>query len=345
MQRRQFLQNTLALGAAGMLPEVGLAGGQGADQADCSFDADVILVSEQKIVIALRYDETTMIAPVVQAKGDTKRILDTAAAKEIPLAIVEGQWINFRFIETMSSPPTCQAECGDWLVKLGYTESFAGGFGCFITRADIPEPPLVPEDFFDELNVGDVVPEKHYEIIAEIMRYDYFTEQKVNEFRKPPDSPYNFRLDGDLVLVSRQGVCVALRYDKKTMIAPIVRGKDTASQRLLKKFEEEVPRVCTTVKVPGNSPFAEILHSLEHVRCFLVDEQEESVVQDLYDNTDIYEVIPEKYYECIADILERDRQITSSWARENGVLSQEEIEGLLTKMIEEQPDMMVPSDV
>ena len=114
------------------------------------------------------------------------------------------------------------------------------------------------------------------------------------------------------------------------MIAPVVLAKKKATQRLLEKFTKGKcnPRVFTSVKIPGNSPFSEVLHSLKYVRCFLCNEWDELVVQDLYDNLNIGDTIPEKHYQYIAYILERDHLITDSWAKEDGVLTQEEIENL-----------------
>ena len=326
MQRREFLQSTLALGAAGMLPDIGLASGLETDQTTFSFDADVVLVNEQGIAVALKYDETTMLAPVVQAKDGcllTKRLLEVAAAKAIPFVRTEGRWVNIGLIKTEPNPSDIW---GVWLVKWGFVVDSMGGVDPF------PEKYLpLAQDIFDNLDINDVVPEKHYEIIADIMNYaDRSKGWKAKKPCKPLDSPYNFRLDGEVVLVSKRGVTVVLRYDKETMIAPVVLAKAEATQRLLEKFAKGKcnPRVFTNIKRPGNSPFGEMFHRLRNVRCFLCNEWDEIVVQDLYDNLNVGDTIPEKHYQYVAYILERDRIIMDTWAKEDGRLTREEVDNL-----------------
>ena len=366
MQRRQFLHNALALGAAGMLPNIGLANGflgnllqdvtpLHSNDANQAVDdeiwinkrggelltqeeverlidmlylcPDLILVSEQKTVVALRYDEKTMIAPVVTTKDVSEWLLHKAVANDVPFASVEGQWVNFEFIKEMSKPLVSQIERHDWLGKLGYEATTMGHAG----PQDVSS---VIQDIYDNLDIDDVIPERHYTIIAETMAFaNYLKQRKVNADRPAFHISHNFRLDGALVLVSGRGVTVALRYDAKTMIAPEVLGKGDAAP-ILEEYAKGISRVRTGVRVPSNSPFGERLHSLKGVRCFLVDEQEESVVQDLYDNLNVYDPIPDRHYECIADILERDDQAehlyAKEYAKEHGILTQEEVERLLT---------------
>jgi len=326
MQRREFLQSTLALGAAGMLTNTELASGLEADQTNCSFDADVVLVNEQGIAVALKYDETTMLAPVVQAKDDcllTKRLLEVAAAKAIPLARVEGRWVNIGLIKTEPNPSDIW---GAWLVKCGYVVDSMGGVGPF------PEKYLpLAQDIFDNLDINDVIPEKYYEIIAVILGFAcYLKQQRAHADLPTLCTSHNFRLNGEVVLVSKRGVTVTLRYDKKTMIAPVVLAKGEATQQLLEKFAKGKcnPRVFTNIKRPGNSPFGEMFHRLRNVRCFLCNEWDEIVVQDLYDNLNVGDTIPEKHYQYVAYILERDRLIMDTWAKEKGMLTQEEMDNL-----------------
>ena len=163
----------------------------------------------------------------------------------------------------------------------------------------------------------------------------------------PLDSPYNFRLDGEVVLVSKRGVTVALRYDNETMIAPIVLAKGDATQQLLGKFAKGKynPRVFVNVKMPGNSPFSETLHRLKRVRCFLCNEWDEIVVQDLYANLNVGDAIPEKHYQYVAYILERDHLITDSWAKEDCVLTQEELNKLFSEVTKKHRNETVLSNV
>ena len=369
MKRRQFLRNTLALGAAGLLPNTGHASSVSGNllldavplQSDdtnrvlvsecrqgagefltqeeverrllnmlCAFPADVILINEQREAVSLQYDEKTMTAPVILAKGNAEQFLNEAAASNIPLAIVGGKfWIRFVFIKTMPTPPACQAKCyDDWLIKLGYTPLPVGNI--YNTKG-IAKGSFTQgvQDIFDTLDVDDVIPEKHYELIAEVLNNAYHVKQE----KAAADRPPIFRLDGALVLVSRRGINVTLRYNKKTMVAPEILGKGEAAP-LLEEFAKGKSRVFAEVKVPSNSPFGEMLHSLNHVRCFVIDEQDESVVQDLHDNLNIFDVIPKRHYENVARILESN-DLAERRLREQGrgeILSREEIENWLDMM-------------
>ena len=389
MQRREFLRGTLALGATAMLPNGGLTNGLEADQTTFSFDADVILVNEQHVAVALKYDETTMTAPVVLAKDNcllTKRLLDVAAEKEIPIAFVDRRWASIGWIKTAGSTPAGQPrglqssqnsvnpakvgiqiknvylmkemnpifraprsagkrprrnrtdfeiirESDAWLDKWDYEQEIMGNIGLFAEQ----EMPLA-QDIFNNLDIGDVIPETHYETIADILGFACYLQQRRGNVDSPPlCSSHNFCLDGDLVLVSRRGVSVTLRYTEKMMLAPVVLAKGEATQQLMDEIAKGTRHVYVNVKVPGNSPFGEMLHSLRHVRCFLIDEQEESVVQDLYDHLDVNNVIPEKHYGSIADMLERIALAIKAVAdaaaiADASLLSQAEVERLLNMM-------------
>jgi len=108
MQRRQFLRNGLLLGATGLIPGVGLAASKllafpvtavpvaapsetiwdAADPQSFSFDADVVLVGPKGLAVALKWDENTMNAPEIQAKGKDwrgKRIQEVALIQNIPI--------------------------------------------------------------------------------------------------------------------------------------------------------------------------------------------------------------------------------------------------------------------
>ena len=342
MKRRQFLRNGLVLGAAGILPNDGLASSllgnlpqdapplqsNDADQTNSSFDADFILVSEQRIGMALKFDANTMIAPVVLAKENcqlSRRLLDAAAAKNIYYAAVDERCVNIGLIKAVSNPSGVRDA---WLAEQGYEVEMWG-------HTYYSEP--VVQDIFDDLDAGDVVPEKHYEFIADTLSHvHHLKEQRVDRNRPPLCHAYNFRLEGNVVLASGRGANVALRYNDKTMIAPIIFGKGDAI-----RFRNEwdwwlkVNYEVASVMVPGNSPFDTLLRSEELVMCFHIDERDEPVVQDIFDNLDVGEVIPERHYECIADILERHHQDQNRRIKEAGCLTQEEIEALLDNMVQE----------
>ena len=84
MERREFLQNTLALGA-GLLPGMGLAN---AWVREFSLDADVVVCNPTHFSVAIKFDARTMDAPIVIAKGadySAFQIREIAAELKIPV--------------------------------------------------------------------------------------------------------------------------------------------------------------------------------------------------------------------------------------------------------------------
>jgi len=162
MQRRDFLQSTLALGATGMLSRVGhtsdfldnlpqnddadcpLLFRQGAARKNFRFDENVILIWRQEVAIAVKYDKKTMSAPEVQAKGDgwfAEPLLKRAIAKDIPIVLVSKEFA----------------------VILKHKEKIVKEI-----PHDEHEASIV-EDLFDNLDVYDVIPKKHCTYIAKIV--------------------------------------------------------------------------------------------------------------------------------------------------------------------------------
>ena len=77
-----------------------------------------------------------------------------------------------------------------WLVKWGYVVSSMGSI--------FTQETFLVQDIFDNMDVGDVIPEKHYEIIADIMRcacdfrqrYIYYKDRGKVDANRPPHNFY-----------------------------------------------------------------------------------------------------------------------------------------------------------
>jgi type III secretion system FlhB-like substrate exporter len=152
-------------------------------------------------------------------------------------------------------------------------------------------------------------------------------------------APQSFRLDGTIILISRQGVTVALKYDAKTMIAPVVlaKGDCRLTKRLLETgtYEFFVKSSLSDRLQPTIDLFGEQFFHLKSLRWGFIVEQEEFVVQDIFDNVNVGNAIPERHYECITNILERDALAERRlFEKEFGWVTEEEIYNLAREAVE-----------
>ena len=191
------------------------------------------------------------------------------------------------------------------------------------------------------------------------------TQLQNNNADTPPQfslgiGPQGFPIDLSVTLESKRGISVTLRYDEKTMNAPEVLEKRIIPQNIAETEpalpSEDLPPLISLVAYEPRlfRPyiyFKRGCHNYWFPKGGIVeegtpfDEQYESVIQDIFDNLDVGDVIPEKHYKCIAGILarvyrewveateRRRRRLDSVLSLDDDtVLSQEEVEALLMKM-------------
>ena len=182
MQRREFLQSTLALGAAAMLSNGELTSGHppqdvtlpattvtdspppfslGVAPQGFPLDMSVTFNSRQGISVTLRYNEKTMSVPVVLEKRDPPLIFEVYTR---PLLVRRVLSIFVNRQEVIKDSLDKQ----DCIFRI---EATVENNTLIAEQGEQYES--VIQDIFDHVDVGDVIPEKHYESIADFLTRVY----------------------------------------------------------------------------------------------------------------------------------------------------------------------------